>query len=52
MLGVYNNMTLALAISGLVSLGISMNTALMAAIWKTPDWGVRQEQYFYSSPAC
>jgi FtsH-binding integral membrane protein len=36
MLGVYNNMTLALAISGLTSLGISMNTALMAAIWSTP----------------
>lgn len=36
MLGVYNNMTLALAISGLVSLGISMSPALMAGIWGTP----------------
>jgi FtsH-binding integral membrane protein len=36
MLSVYNNMTLALAISGLVSLGISMSTALMAGIWGTP----------------
>lgn len=36
MLGVYNNMTLALAISGLVSIGISMNAALMAAIWTSP----------------
>ena len=36
MLGVYNNMTLALAISGLVSLGVSMSSALMAAIWTTP----------------
>lgn len=36
MLNVYNNMTLALAISGLVSIGISMSPALMAAIWTTP----------------
>ena len=36
MLSVYNNMTLALAISGLVSLGISMSPALMAGIWGTP----------------
>ena len=36
MLGVYNNMTLALAISGLVSLGISMSSTLMAGIWGTP----------------
>jgi FtsH-binding integral membrane protein len=36
MLGVYNNMTLALAISGLVSLGVSMSPALMAGIWGTP----------------
>jgi FtsH-binding integral membrane protein len=35
MLGVYNNMTLALAISGLVSLGISMSPELMAGIWGT-----------------
>jgi FtsH-binding integral membrane protein len=35
MLGVYNNMTLALAISGLVSLGISMSAELMAGIWGT-----------------
>jgi len=36
MLGVYNNMTLALAISGLVSVGIYMSPTLMAAIWGTP----------------
>jgi FtsH-binding integral membrane protein len=36
MLSVYNNMTLALAISGLVSLGVSMSPALMAGIWGTP----------------
>jgi FtsH-binding integral membrane protein len=36
MLGVYNHMTLALAISGLVSLGISMSPDLMASIWGTP----------------
>jgi FtsH-binding integral membrane protein len=36
MLDVYNNMTIALAISGLVSLGISMSPALMAGIWGTP----------------
>jgi len=35
MLGVYNNMTLALAISGTVSLGVSLSPALMAAIWGT-----------------
>jgi FtsH-binding integral membrane protein len=35
MLGVYNYMTLALAISGLVSLGISMSPELMASIWGT-----------------
>lgn len=33
MLSVYNNMSLALGISGLVSLGISMSPALMSAIW-------------------
>lgn len=33
MLGVYNYMTLALGISGLVSLGVSMSPALMSAIW-------------------
>lgn len=36
MLNVYNHMTLALAISGLVSLGISMSPDLMSAIWGTP----------------
>ena len=36
MLNVYNHMTLALAISGLVSLGISMSPDLMASIWGTP----------------
>lgn len=36
MLNVYNNMTLALAISGLVSVGISMSPVLMAGIWGTP----------------
>jgi FtsH-binding integral membrane protein len=36
MLSVYNNMTLALAISGLVSIGISMSATLMAGIWGTP----------------
>jgi FtsH-binding integral membrane protein len=36
MLNVYNNMTLALAISGLVSIGISMSPVLMAGIWGTP----------------
>ena len=36
MLNVYNHMTLALAISGLVSLGISMSPSLMAGIWGTP----------------
>lgn len=35
MLQVYNYMTLALAISGLVSLGIAMSPALSAAIWTT-----------------
>lgn len=33
MLNVYNYMTLALAISGLVSLGVSMSPVLMTAIW-------------------
>jgi len=36
MLSVYNNMTLALAISGLVSIGVSMSPTLMAGIWGTP----------------
>jgi len=36
MLNFYNHMTLALAISGLVSLGISMSPSLMAGIWGTP----------------
>jgi len=36
MLQVYNYMTFALALSGLVSLGISMSPALMAVIWGTP----------------
>lgn len=36
MLQVYNYMTLALAISGMVSLGISLSPELMAAIWGTP----------------
>lgn len=35
MLSVFNHMTLALAISGLVSLGVSMSPVLMAAIWGT-----------------
>lgn len=35
-LNVYNNMTLALAISGLVSVGISMSAGTMALIWGTP----------------
>ena len=35
MLQVYNYMTFALALSGLVSLGISMSPALMAVIWGT-----------------
>jgi len=33
MLSVYNYMTLALGISGLVSIGVSMSPALMTAIW-------------------
>jgi hypothetical protein len=36
MLQVYNYMTFALALSGLISLGISMSPALMAVIWGTP----------------
>ena len=36
MLQVYNYMTFALALSGLVSLGVSMSPALMAVIWGTP----------------
>jgi FtsH-binding integral membrane protein len=36
MLQVYNYMTFALALSGLVSLGISMSPTLMVAIWATP----------------
>ncbi|MEY4334300.1 MAG: hypothetical protein RLZZ196_3043 [Bacteroidota bacterium] len=35
MLGVYNYMTFALAVSGLVSLGISMSPDLLALIWGT-----------------
>lgn len=35
MLQVYNNMTIALAISGLVALGLNFNQTLMAAIWGT-----------------
>ena len=35
MLQVYNYMTVALAISGVVSLGISMNTEIMSLIWGT-----------------
>lgn len=35
MLGVFNNMSIALAISGLVSLGISMSPVLTALIWGT-----------------
>ena len=34
-LNVYNYMTVALAISGVVSLGISMNTEIMSLIWGT-----------------
>ena len=36
MLQVYNYMTFALALSGLVALGISMSPAFMAVIWGTP----------------
>lgn len=36
MLQVYNYMTFALALSGLVALGVSMSPALMAVIWATP----------------
>lgn len=36
MLQVYNYMTFALALSGLVALGISMSPALMVVIWGTP----------------
>ena len=35
MLQVYNNMSIALAISGIVALGLNFNQALMAAIWGT-----------------
>jgi FtsH-binding integral membrane protein len=35
MLQVYNNMTIALAISGVVALGLNFNQALMTAIWGT-----------------
>lgn len=41
MLQVFNYMTFALALSGLVSLGVSMFPALMAVIWGTSlKWGV------------
>ena len=33
MLQVYNNMSIALAISGLVALGLNFNQTLMTAIW-------------------
>jgi len=36
MLQVYNYMTFALALSGLVSIGVSMSPALTAVIWGTP----------------
>ena len=36
MLQVYSYMTLALAISGLVSLGVSMSPEAMSFIWGTP----------------
>ena len=36
MLQVYNYMTFALALSGLVSLGVSMSPTLMTLIWGTP----------------
>jgi FtsH-binding integral membrane protein len=36
MLQVFNYMTFALALSGLISLGVSMSPALMAVIWGTP----------------
>lgn len=36
MLQVYNYMTFALALSGLVALGISMSPGLMSLIWATP----------------
>jgi FtsH-binding integral membrane protein len=36
MLQVYNYMTFALAISGLVSLGVSMSPEAMSFIWGTP----------------
>ncbi len=35
MLGVYNNMTLSLAISGAVALFVSMSPGMMSAIWAT-----------------
>ena len=36
MLQVFNYMTFALALSGLVSIGVSSSPALMSAIWSTP----------------
>jgi FtsH-binding integral membrane protein len=36
MLGVYNNMTISLAISGVVALLLSSSPALMSLIWATP----------------
>ena len=36
MLQVYNYMTFALALSGLVAIGVSMSPGLMAVIWGTP----------------
>ncbi len=36
MLQVYNYMTFALALSGLVSIGVSMSPVLMSVIWATP----------------
>ena len=36
MLQVYNYMTFALALSGLVAIGVSMSSGLMAVIWSTP----------------
>jgi len=36
MLGVYNHMTFALAVSGLIALGLSMSQVAMQIIWGTP----------------
>ena len=36
MMQVFNYMTVALALSGLVSIGVSMSPALMSVIWTTP----------------